>query len=161
MTVSIMDKVPITRQGYRRLLRELAHLRGVVRPEAIEELREARSYGVKADNQQYLVARERHGSVMRRIQELEEKLRECEVFVGRKFALRQVGFGTIAEIENMETGETFRYELVGPYESNVSSGKLSVHSPVGRCLMGRFEGEEVTVYTPAGIRIYRIMSITL
>ncbi len=155
-----MEKVPITRTGYRRLLRELAHLRGVVRPQVMEDLQEARSYGVKVDNQSYLVARERHVVLMRRIQELEHKLHQCEVFVGRKFALRQVGFGTIAEIRNVETGETFRYELVGPFESNVSVGKLSVQSPVGQSLMGRFEGDEVTVYTPAGIRIYRVISIS-
>ncbi len=155
-----MEKVPITRTGYRRLLRELAHLRGVVRPQVIEELQEARSYGVKVDNQHYLLAREQHVVLMRRIQELEEKLLQCEVFVGRKFALRQVGFGTIAEIKNVDTDETFHYELVGPFESNVSVGKLSVQSPVGQSLMGRFEGEEVTVYTPAGIRVYRIISVS-
>ncbi len=156
-----MEKVPITRTGYRKLLRELAHLKGVVRPEVIEELREARSYGVKVGNQQYLVARERHQMVMKRIQDMERKLHQCEVFVGRKFAVRQVGFGVLVEIENMSTGETFFYELVGPYESNVSVGKLSVHSPVGRCLMGRFEGDEVTVYTPAGLRIYRVISVAI
>ncbi len=156
-----MEKVPITRTGYRRLLRELAHLKGVVRPEVIEELREARGYGVKVDNQQYLVARERHQVLMSRIEQLERKLHQCEVFVGKKFSVRQVGFGAVTEIENLSTGEIFLYELVGPYESNVSVGKLSVQSPVGRSLMGRFEGDEVTVYTPAGIRVYRVVSITI
>ena len=59
-------KVPITRNGYRRLIRELSHLRRIVRPEVLDELREARGYGVKIENQQYLVARERQPSSKRR-----------------------------------------------------------------------------------------------
>ncbi|MGA7878968.1 MAG: transcription elongation factor GreA [Desulfoferrobacter sp.] len=156
-----MMKVPITRYGYYRLLKELVYLRRVVRPEVLEELQEARSYGVKLENQQYLHARERHVGLQRKIQDLEEKLARSEVVVGRKFYFRQAGFGTVIAVLNMDTGQTHRYQLVGPYESDVNSGRLSVESPVGRCLMGRSEGDEVTVYTPAGIRIYRILSIQI
>lgn len=152
-------KVPITRSGYRHLLRELVHLRRVVRPEVLEDLQEARTYGVKLENQHYLLAREKRLILEKRIQDLEEKLAQCEVFVGRKFFHKQVGFGMIAVIQNVETGDVYQYQLVGPYESDILEGKLSVDSPVGRCILGRFEGEEVTVYTPTGIRVYRILSI--
>jgi len=156
-----MMKVPITRYGYYRLLKELVYLRRVVRPEVLEELQEARTYGVKLDNQQYLHARERHVVLQKKIQDLEEKLARSEVVVGRKFYFRQAGFGTVIAVLNLDTGQTHRYQLVGPYESDVNSGRLSVESPVGRCLMGRSEGDEVTVYTPAGVRIYRILSIQI
>jgi len=152
-------KVPITRHGYRCLMRELLYLKRVVRPTVVEELQEARAFGVKTDNQQYLLAREKHLVLQRKIQELEEKLQQCEVFVGRKFLYKRAGFGTFIVIRNVETGETRRYQLVGPYESDVTTGRLSVDSPVGRCLLGRGEGDEVTVITPAGIRIYAIQSI--
>jgi transcription elongation factor GreA len=154
-----MDKIPITRQGYHALLRELAYLRGTVRPRVLEDLQEARSYGVNINNQQYMLARERYAVLQRKIQELEEKLECCEVVVGRKFFCRRVGFGTVIEIENLDTGETCLFQLVGPYESDVSTGKLSVYSPVGSCLMGCFEGEEVSVSTPGGLRLYRILSV--
>jgi transcription elongation factor GreA len=154
-----MEKVPITRAGYYRLKRELTYLLRVIRPAVIEELQEARAFGVKIDNQQYLLARERHLVLQRKINELERMISECEVVVGRKFFRRQVGFGVVTVIRNIDSGSEFRYEMVGPYESDVSQGKLSVASPVGRCLMGCREGEEVTVYTPSGIRIYRILSI--
>ena len=97
----------------------------------------------------------------KKIQDLEQKLASCEIVVGRKFVLKQAEFGTIIVIQNIETGETQRYQLVGPYESNVLDGKLSIDSPVGRHLVGRREGEEVIVYTPAGVRMYRVVSITL
>jgi len=154
-------KVPITRLGYHRLLRELFFLRHVVRPEVIEELQEARTGGIKIENQQYMLARERHMVLQKKIQDLERKLASCEIVVGRKFFFKQAEFGTIVVIQNIETGETQRYELVGPYESNVVDGKLSIDSPVGRHLVGRREGEEVIVYTPAGVRMYRVVSITL
>ena len=154
-------RVPITRTGYRRLIRELSHLRGVVRPEVLEELHEARGYGVKIENQQYLLARERHVSLQKRINDLEEKLADCEIVVGRKFFFKQVGFGTAVTIRNLDSGEVNRFQMVGPWESDVSDGKLSVDSPVGRGVMGHREGDEVLVDTPSGPRSFRVLSIQI
>jgi transcription elongation factor GreA len=154
-----MEKIPITRNGYRNLLKELMYLRRSVRPRVLEELQEARLFGTKWENQQYLLAREKHSILQRKIIDLEQKLTHCEVFVGRKYYCKQIGFGTFAMIRNVDTGEQLEYQLVGPYESDVSNGKLSIDSPVGRSLLGHHEGEEITVYTPGGIRIYRIVDI--
>ena len=155
----MMERTPITRNGYRTLRRELAYLRRILRPQVLEELQEARHFGIKADNHQYLWAREKHSVLQRKIAELEEKLHQCEVVVGRKFYCKQVVFGAVTIIENLDTGQQNEYQLVGPYESDVRCGKLSVHSPVGRGLMECFEGDEVTVFTPAGMRLYRVVSI--
>ena len=154
-------RVPITRYGYRRLLRELLHLRRVVRPQVLEDLQEARAYGVKSDNQQYLNARERHVVLQKKIQDIEEKLARCEIVVGRKYYFKKVGFGTVIVIQTIDTGVTCRYELVGPYESDVSAGELAAGSPLGRRLMGRPEGDQGGGDTPAGIRIYRGLSIQI
>ena len=131
---------PITRNGYRRLIKELSHLRRVVRPEVLEELSEAMGYGVKIENQQYLVARERHAGLQKKINDLEEKLAGCEIVVGRKFFFKQVSFGTAITIENLESGEVNRYQLVGPWESDVTDGKLSIDSPVRPGLDGTPRG---------------------
>lgn len=154
-------KIPITRNGYRRLIKELSHLRRVVRPEVLDELSEAMGYGVKIENQQYMVARERHAGLLKKINDLEEKLAGCEIVVGRKFFFKQVSFGTVITIQNLESGEVNRYEMVGPWESDVSDGKLSIDSPVGHGLMGHREGDEVLVYAPSGARSYRIVSIEI
>lgn len=155
----MMEMIPITRNGYRTLARELLHLRRIIRPQVLEELQEARLFGVKSDNHQYLLAREKFSVVQRKIVDLEDKLHRCEVVVGRKFYCKQVAFGTVAVIENLDTGEQKQYQLVGPYESDIKRGKLAIDSPVGRRLMDCYEGDEVTVYTPAGRRVYRILSI--
>ena len=156
-----MKKVPITRSGYRRLINELVYLRRVVRPEVLDDLREARGYGVKMENQQYLLARERHLGLEKKINDIENKLASCEIVVGRKFFFKQVGFGTVIVIRNLESGEENQFELVGPWESDVTGGKLSVESPVGRCMLGRREGDDVSVDTPSGMRMYRILSIEI
>ncbi len=153
--------IPITRGGHRRLIRELAHLRKVVRPEILEELTEARGYGVKVENQQYMSARERHLRLEKKINDIEDKLAHCEIVVGRRFFHKQVGFGTVVMIKNLESGEVGKYEMVGPLESDVSEGKLSVDSPVGRGVMGHGEGEDVLVYTPLGARLFRILAIEI
>jgi len=132
-----------------------------VRPEVLDELREARGYGVKIENQQYLVARERHAILQKKINDLEEKLAGCEIFVGRKFFFKQVGFGTVITIKNLQSGEINRFQIVGPWESDVSGGKLSIDSPVGKGVMGHREGDEVLVYTPSGTRFYRVLSIEI
>jgi transcription elongation factor GreA len=156
-----MMKIPITRRGYQCLLKELAYLRRVVRPKVLEELQDARAFGVKHENQQYVLARERHLVLQKKINDLESKLDHCEIVVGRKFFFKQACFGTVIVIQNLDTGEEQEYQLVGPYESDVQDGRLSVESPVGRSMLGRFEGEEVVVDTPSGMRIYRILSIQI
>ncbi|MDR3567045.1 MAG: transcription elongation factor GreA [Syntrophobacteraceae bacterium] len=154
-------KVPITRYGHRKLRQELSHLRRVVRPEVLDDLCEARGYGVKVENQQYLLARERHATMLKKINDLEEKLATCEIFVGRKFFIKRVSFGAVITVQNLHSGEVNRFQMVGPWESDISDGRLSVDSPVGKGLMGRGEGEEVMVTTPSGDRSYRILSIEL
>ncbi|SFM43481.1 GreA/GreB family elongation factor [Thermodesulforhabdus norvegica] len=156
-----VDKVIITREGFLRLIDKLNHLYHVVRPQVIEELQEARAFGVNVHNLQYINARERQLMLQRKIHELESKIEKSEVLVGSTFYCKRVFIGTVVEIENVETGERTTYCLVGPYESDVSNGKLASDSPVGRALLGKFEGEEVFVETPAGIRHYKICSINV
>lgn len=154
-----MTKVPITRSGHHRLLKELATLYQVVRPDALADLREARAYGVTVNNQQYLLARERCLMIERKIHDLEEKLALCEIYAGRKLFRKRVVFGALVLIQNLETGCLHSYQLVGPYESDPGNGTIATASPLGSCLMGKREGEEVTVATPAGFRTYRLLAI--
>ena len=72
-----------------------------------------------------------------------------------------MGFGTVITIKNLQSGEINRFQIVGPWESDVSGGKLSIDSPVGKGVMGHREGDEVLVYTPSGTRFYRVLSIEI
>jgi transcription elongation factor GreA len=154
-----MKKRPITRNGYERLREELAFLCRFIRPRVIEDLSHARSFGYKANNLQYFAARERQALVEGRIEDLRRKLSLSEIIVGQQFNTFAVGFGANVEVENLDTGHCSIYQLVGPYEADAMSGRISIDSPMGRSLLGRRVGEEVTVYAPAGIRAYRILAI--
>jgi len=154
-----MKKRPITRNGYERLRAELAFLCRFIRPRVIEDLCHARSFGYKANNLQYFAARERQALVEGRIEDLRRKLSLSEIVVGQQFNTLAVGFGANVEVQNLGNGRCSIYQLVGPYEADAMTGRISIDSPLGRSLLGRGVGEEVTVYAPAGIRSYRILSI--
>jgi transcription elongation factor GreA len=154
-----MEKRPITRNGYERLREELAFLCRFVRPQIIEDLSDARAYGLKASNLQYFAARERQAFVEGRIEDLRRKLSLSEIVIGQQFVTSSVNFGATVEIEDMDTGHYARYQLVGPFESDAMNGCISIDSPLGRTLLGRRVGDEVTVYAPGGIRSYRIVLI--
>lgn len=156
-----MGKVIITRDGFLRLVDKLYHLYHVVRPRVVEDLQEARAFGVNVHNVQYIHARERHMMLQRNINELEEKVYKSEVLVGCTFYCKRVFIGTTVDLENMETGDILTFTVVGPYESDVSNGRLASNSPVGKAILGHFEGEEITVETPTGMKTYRIRSITV
>jgi transcription elongation factor GreA len=154
-----MKKRPITRNGYERLRDELVFLCRFIRPRVIEDLSHARSFGYKTHNLQYFAARERQAFVEGRIEDLRRKLSRSEIVLARQFNTFAAGFGTNVEVENLDNGQCSIYQLVGPYEADAMAGRISIDSPLGRSLLGRRVGEEVTVYAPAGIRSYRILAV--
>ncbi len=156
-----MTPVPITRVGYRRLLRELTFLRRVVRPQVLDDLGEARAFGISTDNEQYLLARERWLLLDRKIHDLEEQLSQCEVFAGRKFFATRMGFGAMALVQNVDTGQVHSFQLVGPHESDAANGRLAIDSPLGSALLDRQEGDEIVLTAPGGLRTYRLLAIEL
>ena len=154
-----MEKRPITRNGYETLRAELAFLCRFVRPRVIEDLFQARAFGYRPDNLQYFAARERQAFVEGRIEDLRRKLALSEIVVGQRLGPSFARFGATVKVENLDTGRLCLYQLVGPFESDVMNGRISIDSPLGRTLLGRKVGEEVTVYAPGGIRDYRIVAI--
>lgn len=156
-----MQKRPITRNGYERLRAELAFLCRFVRPRVIEDLSHARSFGYKANNLQFFAARERQALVEGRIEDLRRKLSLSEIIIGHELGTFAVGFGAQVEVENLDNGDCCVFQIVGPYESDALNGRISIDSPMGRSLLGRRVGEEITVYAPGGARAYRILAIAV
>jgi transcription elongation factor GreA len=154
-----MEKRPITRNGYERLRAELFFLYRFVRPQVIEELYNARSYGYKSNNLQYFTARERQAFVEGRIEDLRRKIYLSEIVVGHHLISSAACFGATVEVEDVDTGDRAVYQLVGPFEADATNGQISIDSPMGRTLLGRRVGDEVMVYAPGGVRAYRITFI--
>ncbi|ATR84817.1 transcription elongation factor GreA [Pseudomonas sp. FFUP_PS_473] len=155
-----MNKYPMTVQGARALEEELTHLTKVVRPKLSQDIGEARELGDLKENAEYHAAREQQGMVEARIRDIEGRLQNAVVIDVTSIAhTGKVIFGTTVEIANVETDESLKYQIVGEDEADIKAGKLSVGSPIARALIGKQEGDVVSVKTPSGLIEYEIVEV--
>ena len=154
-----MERVPITRKGYEVLKAELERIKKVDRPENIMAIEEARAHGDLSENAEYEAAKERQQFINARISELGYKLGNAEIIDPDNLPRDRVVFGSRVLLENIETGEDVSYQLVGPDESNIEEGRISVSSPLGQAIIGKRPDDEITVQAPAGKRVYELVKI--
>jgi len=154
-----MNKIPITKQGFQKIKKELEQLKGVAMPENIRDIEAARAHGDLSENAEYTAAKERQAFLHNRIQELESQLSAADIIDLSNIRTDRAVFGTSVSITDLNTGEDIVYTLVGPLESDIGNNMISVTSPLGKALVGRTEGEEVQVQTPGGIREFQIVRI--
>ncbi len=155
-----MIKYPMTVQGARALEEELHHLTKVVRPKLSQDIGTARELGVLKENAEYHAAREQQGMVEARVRDIEGRLQNSVVIDVTTIAhTGKVIFGTTVEIANVETDESVTYHIVGEDEADFKLGKISVGSPIARALVGKNEGDVVTVKTPSGVVEYEIIEV--
>ena len=154
-----MPRAPITREGYNQLQRELDHLKKAVRPQVIKAIEEARAHGDLSENAEYVAAKEKQAFTEKRIYEIEQRLATSEIIEVCNFSIDKVGFGSVVTLENCDNGGEVTYQIVGPDESDIPSGKISIVSPLGKALLGKEIDDEVTVRTPGGVKSYTILKI--
>ena len=154
-----MPRVPITKNGYKKLMSELKRLQKEDRPSVIKAIEEARGHGDISENAEFEAAKQKQAIIEGKIQELTEKVGNSQIVDLPKDVDGKVVFGCVVSVEDLETGEVNSYRLVGPYEADVLAGTISVTSPIGKALIGREEGDEVKVQTPKGIRNIEILEI--
>ena len=153
-----MQQIPITLEGYRRLEKELGELIKE-RPAIIAAIAEAREEGDLRENAGYEAARERQGMLEARIRYIQSRLGTCRVIDLATLTGEKAIFGATVEIEDVETGQVKTWTLLGPDESDPAKGSISILSPVGQALVGKVEGDEITVEAPRGRIQYEIVSI--
>ncbi len=143
-------RAPITMQGAQRLREELDHLKSVKRPEVITAIAEARAHGDLKENAEYHAAREQQGFIEGRIKQLESELSHAEVIDVSKLAVgSKVVFGATVTLADVETDEEKRYQLVGDLEADIKLGLIAISSPLARALIGKMEGDSVSIDAPA------------
>lgn len=155
-----MKRIPITRNGYNQLQKELENLKKVIRPQVIKAIEEARAHGDLSENAEYVAAKERQSFVETKIREIEQKLANSEIIDKLPASPGVAGFGSTVTLKNSENGETVTYQLVGPEESDIRSGKISVTSPLGKALIGKEVNEEVVFQTPGGTKKYILLALS-
>ena len=155
-----MARSPITRDGYNQLHKELENLKKVVRPQVMKAIEEARAHGDISENAEFVAAKEHQSFVEKKIREIEQKLSNSEIMDHINPSNEKVGFASFVTLENLDNGGEVTYQVVGPDESDISSGKISIASPLGKSLIGKRTDEEVEVKTPGGIKKYSILKIS-
>jgi transcription elongation factor GreA len=155
-----MPGIPITARGAEKLKVELQRLKAVDRPTVIQAIKDAREKGDLTENAEYDAARERQGFVEGRIQELEGKLSSLQIIDPATVdAAGRIVFGATVELEDQQSGEMVKYQIVGDDEADIKGGMISVSSPIARALIGKSEGDMAQVLAPAGEREYSIVSV--
>ncbi|MBN6151088.1 transcription elongation factor GreA [Xanthomonas sp. AmX2] len=150
----------MTMQGAQRLREELEQLKSVKRPEVIAAIAEARAHGDLKENAEYHAAREQQSFIEGRIKQLESELSHSEVIDVTKLEVgSKVVFGATVTLADEETGEEKRYQIVGDLEADIKQGLIAISSPLARALIGKLEGDSVTIDAPAGRRDYEIVSV--
>ena len=153
-------RAPLTTRGAQRLREELDDLKSTKRPAVIAAIAEARAHGDLKENAEYHAAREQQGFIEGRIQELEYVLSHAQLIdVAALNAGSRVVFGATVEIADCVSGEETTYQIVGDLEADIKKGLISISSPVARAMIGKHEGDTITIQAPGGEREYDIVAV--
>ena len=150
----------MTLKGSQRLREELDHLKSVRRPEIIAAIAEARGHGDLKENAEYHAAREQQGFIEGRIKQLESELSHANVIdVAALHAGSRIVFGATVTLAGVDTDEEVRYQIVGDLEADIKRGMIAISSPVARALIGKEEGDAITIEAPGGTREFEIVGV--
>ena len=155
-----MNRVPMTVWGEQSLREELERLKKVERPRITQAIAEAREHGDLKENAEYHAAREQQSFAEGRIKELEHKLSHAQIIDVTTIPVTgKVVFGATVTLIDVEDDRTVAYRIVGEDEADAKANLISVNSPIARALVGKAEGDEVTVNAPGGDVIYEIEAV--
>ena len=153
-------RAPLTVKGAQRLRAELEELKSVKRPTVIAAIAEARAHGDLKENAEYHAARDQQSFIEGRIKQLESELSNAQLIdVATLNVGSKVVFGATVDLVDMQTDEQTTYQVVGDLEADIKQGLIAISSPVARALIGKYEGDTITIDAPAGQREYEIIGV--
>src|SRR5437899_2907642 len=153
-----MKKFPMTVEGARRLRAELQRLKTVDRPAVSHALAEARGHGDLSENADYDAAKDRQGMIEGRIANIQSKIANSEVVDTATLESRTIIFGAHVELQDLETEEKVKYQIVGEDEADVKLGKVSIFSPIARSLIGKKKGDIIEFKSPKGEKEFEVLN---
>ena len=140
-------------------MQKLRKLTSEDRPNIIAAIAEARGHGDLSENAEYQYAKEQQSLIEGRISDLESSISRAEVIDIKEMSGDEIKFGATVEIEDDDTGNKQKYQIVGEYESDIENKKLSIISPLARGLIGKSQGDNVEINSPKGTKSYTIISV--
>ncbi len=154
-----METIPITREGYEALKKEIEKIKKIDRPMNIKAIEEARAHGDLSENAEFEAAKERQAFIEGRLMDIGYRLASADIIDPDTLPKDRAVFASTVVLENIDTGETFEYQLVGPSESDIEKGRISITSPLGKAIIGKKPGEEIIMLAPGGKRYYELLDI--
>ncbi len=155
----MLDKFPITLDGFNQLKAELQDIKTVQRAKISQEIAAAREHGDLKENAEYHAAREKQSFIEGRISELEGKLSRAEIIDVSKLSGEVIKFGAKIKLVDDDDKEV-NYTIVGDYEANISKNLISFASPIARALIGKTVGDYIEVTTPRGSKGYEVLKVS-
>ena len=149
----------ITKEGEGFLKEELNHLWRIERPQVTKSVSEAAALGDRSENAEYIYGKKRLREIDRRVRYLTKRLEEVQIVSQPPKDRAKIYFGAFIKLKN-DQGNIASYRLVGPDEIQPKKGFISVDSPVGKALLGKQKGDEITIGSNAGQKIYFVIKVT-
>lgn len=150
----------MTKEGKEKLVEELEHLITVRRPEVVERIKIARDFGDLSENSEYDAAKDEQAFVESRISQVEMMIRNAEIIESDQTNPNVVALGKTVTFKELPDGDEEKYKIVGSAEADPFEGKISNDSPIAKSLIGHEVGQEVTVPTPGGDMLVKIITVS-
>ena len=154
------DRIPMTREGYDKLVKEIEHLKTTKRREIADDIARARAFGDLKENAEYDAAKNSQAMNERNIAHAEDKLARAQIIDDSKISKDQVFIGATVLLKDLKNSDEFSYSIVPQDEANFDEGKLSVASPIAKGLLGLKVGDTAEIKIPAGTLKYKVLKIT-
>ncbi len=152
----------VTKEGLEKLHKELEHLEQVERPKTTQQIAEARDKGDLSENAEYDAAKEAQGMLEMRIAKLKDVIANSKIIDQSQLDASKVAILCTVKIKNIANGQEMKYTLVPDTETDLKAGKISVHTPIAKGLLGKAIGEKAEVLLPNGNKInFEVLEITL
>jgi transcription elongation factor GreA len=149
----------MTPRGQQLLKDELKRLREVERPKNVRDIEEARAHGDLKENAEYHAAKERQGFIEGRSREIEAILAQADIIDPAKLSGSKVVFGATVKLTDTDTAEEVTYTIVGDYEADIKEKRIAISAPLARAMIGREQGDTVSLKTGKGTREYEISQV--
>jgi transcription elongation factor GreB len=149
----------ITRAGFERLKAELDHLWLTLRPEVVRALAAAAAEGDRSENAEYTYRKKQLGEIDRRVRYLSKRIPALKVAEGTPSDRDAVFFGAQIELENLDSGETLHYRIVGPDETDAKLGWISIDSPLARAVLKKRVDDEFSAELPGGPTAFAVVAV--
>jgi len=155
----MIQRIPVTLEGLKKLQEKLEHLKNVKRPRVEKRLGEAREQGDLSENAAFSAAREELWHLDRQIAEMEDQFSRVEVISTKNINVNEIAFSARVKVKDTDTRSIDEYILVGEGESNLAENKIAITTPIAQGLIGHKVGDVVEIKIPAGFLNYEIVEI--